>query len=144
MSDELSQLLLGLAQEDEFAARSLLPVEGIADSILGFHCQQAVEEALKAALASREIKFPNTHDLDGLVELCRQSGLEVPGDLHGVERLAPYGVQMRYGSARGGRLDRDEALRWAGAAIQWATGLERTRDTSDRWRSRLPDDRADR
>ena len=38
MSDpaDLPRLLLGLARDDEFAARSLLPVAGVADSILGF------------------------------------------------------------------------------------------------------------
>ena len=54
---DLPRLLLGLARDDEFAARSLLPVAGVADAILGFHSQQAVEKALKAALASREIEF---------------------------------------------------------------------------------------
>jgi HEPN domain-containing protein len=67
MSDpaDLPRLLLGLARDDEFAARSLLPVEGVADSILGFHAQQAVEKSLKAALAYRGVEFPYTHDLDG-------------------------------------------------------------------------------
>ncbi len=62
---DLPELLLGLARDDEFAARSLLPVEGVADSILGFHAQQAVEKALKAALASRDVEFPHAHDLAG-------------------------------------------------------------------------------
>jgi HEPN domain-containing protein len=49
---------LGLAREDEAAARALAPLDGIAESIVGFRCQQAVEKALKAALASREVDFP--------------------------------------------------------------------------------------
>src|ERR1700733_7405784 len=72
---DLAWLLLGLARDDEFAARSLLPVAGVADAILGFHSQQAVEKALKAALACRDMEFPYTHDLDGLIELCRTQGL---------------------------------------------------------------------
>jgi len=31
---DLPRLLLGLARDDEFAARSLLPVAGVADAIL--------------------------------------------------------------------------------------------------------------
>jgi HEPN domain-containing protein len=120
---DLPRLLLGLARDDEFAARSLLPVAGVADAILGFHSQQAVEKALKAALASREIEFPYTHDLDGLIELCRINALEVPATLNGVERLAPYGVHMRYGASNTSRLDRDQALGWAVAAIAWAQGI---------------------
>jgi hypothetical protein len=50
----------------------LLSVAGVADAILGFHSQQSVEKALKAALASREIAFPYKHDLDRLIE-----GIEV-------------------------------------------------------------------
>lgn len=117
---DLPRLLLGLARDDEFAARSLLPVAGVADAILGFHTQQAVEKALKAALASREIEFPYTHDLDGLIELCRANRLDVPMSLDGVEQLAPYGVHMRYGVSHAAGLDRDQALGWAAAAIAWA------------------------
>jgi HEPN domain-containing protein len=117
---DLAGLLLGLAYDDLFAARSLLPIDGVADSILGFHCQQAVEKSLKAALARREVDYPHTHDLDGLVELCRRSGLEVPQELDGVDELAPYGVHMRYGTSRATTLDREQALRWARAALTWA------------------------
>ncbi|HEX3509672.1 MAG TPA: HEPN domain-containing protein [Solirubrobacteraceae bacterium] len=156
MDEDVAQLMLGLAKEDAAAASALLPLDGVADSIVGFHCQQAVEKALKSALASREVRFPHTHDLAGLTELCRDSGLGVPQELHGVERLARYGVQMRYGSARGAPLDREQALRWAGAAVEWAAELERARlrerpdswpsrdEKQDLWPSRSPDDRADR
>ncbi len=122
-SADLAELLLQLARDDEFAARSLLPVDGVADSILGFHCQQAVEKSLKAALAVRGVEFPHTHDLDGLLELCSTNGLDGPSELDGVDRLAPYGVHMRYGTGRGGVLDRDQALRWASSAIDWAETL---------------------
>jgi HEPN domain-containing protein len=120
---ELPSLLLQLARDDELAASSLLPIAGIADSILGFHCQQAVEKALKAALASKEIEFPRTHDVDGLLELCQRSGLLTPSVLDGVDRLAPYGVHMRYGMSQATGLNRSEALGWARAAIEWAENV---------------------
>jgi HEPN domain-containing protein len=120
---DLPETLLGLARDDEFAARSLLPVAGVADSILGFHAQQAVEKAMKAALAAQGVEFPHTHDLDGLLELCGSSGLEVPDALEGVDRLAPYGVHMRYGTSHAQGLDRDQALQWAAVAIEWAQGV---------------------
>jgi HEPN domain-containing protein len=144
VQEDLSQKLLSLARDDEFAARALLAVDGVAETILGFHCQQAVEKALKAALASRHIKFPHTHDLAGLIELCRQADLGVPKDLQGADRLAPYGVQMRYESTHAAALDRAQALRWAEAAVEWAAGLERSRAEQDLWQSRSPHDRADR
>src|SRR5438105_11087365 len=123
---DLPGLLLGLAYDDLFAARSLLPIDGVADSILGFHCQQAVEKSLKAALARRKVDYPHTHDLDGLVELCRTSGLDVPQELDGVDRLAPYGVHMRYGTSRATTLDREQALRWARSALAWARSVGET------------------
>jgi HEPN domain-containing protein len=124
---DLPQTLLGLARDDEFAARSLLSVAGVSDSILGFHAQQAVEKALKAALSSQGVAFPYTHDLAGLLELCEGSGLEVPPSLEGVDHLAPYGVHMRYGTGHARGFDREQALQWAAAAIEWAqTVIEST------------------
>ena len=61
--------------------------------------------------------------MDGLLELCGSSGLDVPASLDGVERLAPYGVHMRYGASRETHLDRDRALLWAADAIEWAQSL---------------------
>lgn len=86
MTDEadLPAVLLGLARDDEYAARSLLPVAGVADAILGFHSQQAVEKSLKAVLAARGIEYPYSHDLDGFLELCASNGVAVPEELDGV------------------------------------------------------------
>jgi HEPN domain-containing protein len=121
--DDIPRVLLGLARDDELAARALLPVEGVTDAILGFHAQQAVEKSLKAVLALRAVEFPYTHDLDGLLELCQKNVLDVPKALCNVDRLSPYGVQLRYGSISPGDLDRAQALRWAAAAVEWARGI---------------------
>jgi HEPN domain-containing protein len=120
---DLPRVLLDLARDDDFAARSLLPVEGVADAILGFHAQQAVEKSLKAVLASADVQFPYTHDLDGLIELCRGHGLKVPDALEDADQLSPYGVRMRYGASHDTRLDRDQALGWSAAAVEWARGI---------------------
>jgi HEPN domain-containing protein len=120
---DLPRVLLDLARDDDFAARSLLPVEGVADAILGFHAQQAVEKSLKAVLASADVQFPYTHDLDGLIELCRGHGLKVPDALEDADQLSPYGVRTRYGTSHDTRLDRDQALGWSAAAVEWARGL---------------------
>ncbi len=40
---DIAQSLLDLAADDELMARSLLPIEGVSDAGLGFHCQQAVD-----------------------------------------------------------------------------------------------------
>jgi HEPN domain-containing protein len=120
---DLARQLLELAAADELAARTLADAEGIADAIVGFHAQQSVEKALKAVLASCGIGFPFSHDLDGLVELCNTNGIGVPTELDGVDNLTPYGVRWRYGTGMPSALDRDEALRWAAHAIDWAESL---------------------
>jgi HEPN domain-containing protein len=118
--DDVPRVLIGLARDDLLAARALLPVEGVTDAILGFHTQQAVEKSLKAVLALREVEFPYTHDLDGLLELCQENDIDVPETLSEVDRLSPYGVQLRYGASTPSGLDRDQALRWADSAVEWA------------------------
>jgi HEPN domain-containing protein len=104
-----------LAAADRLAAKTLSDADGIADVIVGFHAQQSVE---KAVLASRCIEFPFTHDLDGLIELCKSNGLDVPSDLDGVDSLTPYGVRWRYGTGMPTALDRDEALRGTTQLVQ--------------------------
>jgi len=47
---EEALLLLRKAQEDADAVKKLLPDTDIADSVVGFHAQQAAEKALKAVL----------------------------------------------------------------------------------------------
>jgi HEPN domain-containing protein len=54
-SRDLAERLLRRASDDEAAARAMLPLESVTDTIVGFHTQQAVEKSLKAALAERTI-----------------------------------------------------------------------------------------
>ncbi len=137
-STDDATILLGLAADDEFAARSVLSIEGVTDAIFGFHAQQAVEKSLKAMLAFRGVDYPYSHDLDGLIQLCGKHEIEVPEDLSGVGRLSVFGVALRYGSRVMVELDRDQALRWAAAAVEWArqqieppSAGDTTSDTAD-------------
>jgi HEPN domain-containing protein len=120
---DVPRMLLDLAAGDELAARSLLPVEGVTDAVLGFHTQQAVEKSLKAVLALRDVEFPFTHDLEGLLRLCQKHGIDVPEDLSEVDRLSVFAVRLRYDASPAAHLDRAQALKWAAAAIAWARGI---------------------
>jgi HEPN domain-containing protein len=120
---DLARRLLGAAKDDELAARSILPIEGIADTIVGFHAQQATEKAIKAVLAAEGVKFPFIHDLESLIELCKNSEIDVPSMLDGARALTPFAAAERYGSVVPIGLDRDQALEWAGTAIAWARPL---------------------
>jgi HEPN domain-containing protein len=99
---DLASQLLGLARDDEAAARAMLAVADVTDSIVGFHAQQAVEKALKAVLASRSIDFPFSHNLAVLMQLCEDAGLTLPSPLTDADRLTPYGLSVRYGTAAPG------------------------------------------
>lgn len=99
-SADLAATLLELAVEDELMAKSLLPVKGVTDAGIGLHAQQAVEKSLKAVLAFHGVEFPFTHDLDGLVRLCKKNDIEVPADLAGVDALSPFAVAVRYGTSQ--------------------------------------------
>ena len=61
-----------------------------------YHCQQAVEKALKAFLTYHDILFEKTHDLTELLELSVT--VEAAFDLwrEVAIELTPYAVQFRY------------------------------------------------
>ena len=96
---------------------------GVTDAILGFHTRQVVEKATKAVLEHGGVEYPYSHDLDGLFELCQENNIEVPDTLFGAGRLSVFGVRLRYRTSPETHLDRDQALRWAAAAIAWAQDI---------------------
>jgi HEPN domain-containing protein len=119
---DLAEQLLRKAADDEAAARAMLPLESVADTIVGFHAQQAVEKSLKAVLAARDIEFPFIHDIEGLADLCEEAGASLPDELDGVDRLTPYAAGLRYDDDQRSIVARETALNWATAAVAWAGG----------------------
>jgi HEPN domain-containing protein len=116
---DLAEQLLGVARDDESAARTLSDAES-PDSMVGFHCQQAVEKAVKAVLAARGIEFPFTHDIGLLTQLCEDAGTPLPTTLADLDRLTPFAVHMRYGAIFGPDVDLVIALGWVAETIAWA------------------------
>lgn len=111
--------LLALAREDLVSAEALDKEERVSDSPVGFHAQQAVEKALKAAIASRDLDFPFTHDLGLLMQVCEDAGLELPAELTEADRLTPYAAAIRYGLGDPQAVPAERAISWAGLAIEW-------------------------
>jgi HEPN domain-containing protein len=118
--------LLALAREDLVSAEALDKEERVSDSPVGFHAQQAVEKALKAAIASRGQEFPFTHDIGLLLQLCQDAGLEVPADLAEADGLTPYAAAIRYGLGDPGAVPTSDALRWAALGVQWVESMLRS------------------
>lgn len=112
--------LLALAREDLAAAEALDMAARVSDAPVGFHAQQAIEKALKAAIASRDTDFPFSHDLGLLMQLCQDAGLELPANLAEADRLTPYAAAVRYGLGDPRAVATQDALRWAAIAIEWA------------------------
>lgn len=54
---DLAEQLLRRADEDTAGAKGMLPIGEVADVLVCFHAQQAVEQELKAVLAARGLEF---------------------------------------------------------------------------------------
>lgn len=117
---EEALLLLRKAGEDADAVRKLVPDLDIADSVVGFHAQQAVEKALKAVLAFTGDDFPWTHDLRHLIDRLEARETPLPASLREVNVLAPWAVEFRYGETIDDLLEREQALVLVSEVIEWA------------------------
>jgi HEPN domain-containing protein len=93
---ETSRILLKKAEEDATAVRQFAGNPEIADSIIGFHAQQAVEKWLKAVTAAGGVRHSAIHDIDRLFEILETTGVEVPLDRDRLAMLTQYAVPMRY------------------------------------------------
>jgi HEPN domain-containing protein len=124
--------LLALAREDLAAAEALDKAERVSGAPVGFHAQQAVEKALKAAIGSRDLDFPFTHDLGLLMQLCQDAGFELPPDLAEADRLTPYAAALRYGLGDPGAVPSADALRWAALAVEWVAAELHPHDDASR------------
>jgi len=120
---DLAEQLLRRDDTDAAGARAMLPINEVADVLVCFHAQQAVEKALKAVLAARGVEFPFIHDISGLAKLCREAGAPLPGEMDGADLLTPYAAGLRYDDDTVHAVERETASRWATAAVQWARGL---------------------
>jgi HEPN domain-containing protein len=86
-----AEKLLIKAAEDE----SILGSDGIPDSILGFHAQQAVEKLIKALLAARQIPFELTHNLERLQVALAATGETLPSTPLPLDELSDFAVIYR-------------------------------------------------
>jgi HEPN domain-containing protein len=117
---DLARALLRRAGDDALLVRRVLDDLDIADAIVGFHAQQAVEKAIKAVLAVREIDFVQTHALGYLIELVESNGIEAPAALAEADVLGPWAVDFRYETESEPPLDRRAAMVLVDVLLRWA------------------------
>lgn len=93
---EQHRIFILKAEQDFALVREVLGNDKVAPEIILFHLQQAVEKLIKALFTCRSIRFPKTHDLDELVDLAEENGIELPPFMDKLSELSPYAVEGRY------------------------------------------------
>lgn len=84
------------ASSDLLSARILLKHEPPVLDTACFHCQQAVEKALKGFLVWKEVRFEKVHSLTYLLDLCEVEERGFTSWRDKAEILAPFAVEIRY------------------------------------------------
>lgn len=122
--DGVTEVLARKAAEDATAVREFAGNPRIADSVIGFHAQQAIEKWLKAVVAMGGSGVERTHDLDRLIELAQTHGQSLPVDADDVIALTQYAVPFRYDDLLDSSpLDRQRTLTLIALIEDWAVGL---------------------
>lgn len=125
---EFQRVLLRQAARDLRAAEVLAREVDCDAEIVGFHCQQAVEKAMKAVLETQRTAYPLTHDLVRLRELLGDVPLACPVGPDEARALNPFAVRFRYedvepDDAPGSRSDVKVGIAIASRAVAWARQL---------------------
>jgi HEPN domain-containing protein len=115
---------LSFVQDDLAIVKLAVNVATIPQSVLGFHAQQAIDKALKAALAGKMIEPPRTHNLRYLADRVQTAyGLSIDA-LHGQD-LTRWGTAYRYPGSDPVEesLDRKAVLRQVEACLRLIRSL---------------------
>ena len=121
---QLAAILARKATEDAVALSEFEGNSNIADSILGFHAQQAIEKWLKAVLADKGVDFEYTHDLRRLIELVEELGITFPFVTGEIVMYTEFAVPLRYEDLLDAEpLDRGAAVVLINEVEAWARRL---------------------
>ncbi len=122
---EMARFLLQKARQDLALVMNVGDAEAVADEIVGFHVQQAIEKAIKAVLTCLGIQYEYTHDLSLLYQQVKNAGGNPPAALDTVEELTGFAVQFRYTLTlyEEQSFNREAGAQLAGRFIEWAHAL---------------------
>jgi len=93
---ELVRQWLERAWTDLDTAAALLNLPRPRPTTVCFHCQQAVEKALKAALIFRDVEFDWSHEIEYLINLCVEQDAAFEQFRASAVPLSDYAVTFRY------------------------------------------------
>ena len=127
-ADEILEIRQWLtkATHDRAVAGQIIRAGGVEADVAAFHCQQAVEKLLKAALFFVGGEPPRTHHLARLEALLAEAGQPLPTALQPLLDLTPFAVQWRYEADPGppmGLGERRSLLADIQQLRKWAEGL---------------------
>jgi len=113
-------ILMEKALHDEVLVEEVFAAKRVTDDIVGFHCQQAMEKLLKAALSHHGVRYRKIHDLREIMDILTDAGHPLPGDLEDIDSLSPYGSLFRYDVIPSNvSLDRQKALDMVRRLRKW-------------------------
>ena len=95
-SNDLVQSWLLKATHDLETAKIVASHMPDYDDVIAFHCQQAIEKALKGYLIFLDIEFKPVHDLGYLLNLTATKDDAFDIYFEEVDRISRYAVQIRY------------------------------------------------
>ena len=91
----LAKALLEAARRDAEVLPLLRDPASASEEVFGFHVQQAVEKALKARLGIRGARYPLTHNVETLLILLAEAGVDEQRYWNLTE-YSPFAVEFRY------------------------------------------------
>lgn len=118
---ELAASLARKAQADATATRKFAADLEIADDIIGFHAQQAVEKWLKAVMALRQMRQTRIHDINRFGEALEEDGVGLLLPRRQLTELTIFAVPLRYEDLLDAEpLDREATVRLVDEVGEWA------------------------
>jgi len=121
-NQDIAKTLLEKAKKDKERAATLFAVSPSDMEGIGFNAQQAIEKALKAVLAHRDVHFPRTHDLGEILKMLVANGIGFDERLNEAVKLNEFAVDMRYDTVEF-EIDAKTAVELAEQAITFAESL---------------------
>jgi HEPN domain-containing protein len=120
----IARAWLEKARGDLAAARRCSEALDVPGWVIGFHCQQAVEKALKGLLILLGCEAPRTHDVARLADLILGAGGRCPVADESLEAVAPFAVDDRYPLLSAPEVARSEVMDLVSVAAAATTFLE--------------------
>jgi hypothetical protein len=119
-----TQLLLRKARSHRIALDHVGPDPTFADTIVGFHAQQAIEKTIKAVLSHNQIAYPRVNDLDRLLHLLETEQITQPPGAQQMGSLTPWATHLRYEDPPEPiSLDRPATITLVDDMADWASAL---------------------